>query len=515
MTTQIKPLPQAETPPYEIGRFSGGWKLLILLLVLLVGVGAFAYAQQLAQGEVATGMRNIGTMGGATWGLYITFVVYFVGVSFAGITLAALIRLLNLHRLQPVARMAEVMTVVALILGAFSIVADVGQPARAIVNLLRYVRPGSPFFGTFTIVITGYLFASLVYLYLDGRRCAAFLAKKGGRLSGFYRWWAAGYQDTPVERARHQKTSFWLAIALIPLLITATSTLGFVFGLQAGRPGWFGALQAPGFVVMATISGLGMLILIAAALRRTLNLEGHLNQYIFRTLGNALMIMVAIYLYFIVAETLTTTYAAHGKELELAQALLAGEYAPIFWLVAICLLVPLGLLLWQYVRSGYSLPIIVLSGLLVNVAAVGRRYLIVVPSQTHGMLLPYPNGSYIPSWVETGIIVGLFAFGALLYLLFVKLFPIVEMGEPIQERYTEPANQDTARRRAIAILMVVAGFGLQIFTYFFLAAPLGLATGPVYSEPRLPFASLLFILGVMLVFLAAVVYELLPEKESA
>lgn len=62
--------------------------------------------------------------------------------------------------------------------------------------------------------------------------------------------------------------------------------------------------------------------------------------------------------------------------------------------------------------------------------------------------------------------------------------------------------------------LVVAGFSLQIVSYFFLAAPLGLPTSPAYSDPRLPFAPALFILGVMLVFLAAVVYELLPERTN-
>jgi hypothetical protein len=67
-------------------------------------------------------------------------------------------------------------------------------------------------------------------------------------------------------------------------------------------------------------------------------------------------------------------------------------------------------------------------------------------------------------------------------------------------------------RTWLTVAMVVAGFALQVASYFFLAAPLGLPTSPAYSDPRLPFAPALFILGVMLVFLAAVVYELLPER---
>ncbi len=67
-------------------------------------------------------------------------------------------------------------------------------------------------------------------------------------------------------------------------------------------------------------------------------------------------------------------------------------------------------------------------------------------------------------------------------------------------------------RTAWTLLLVVVGFGLQAVSYFFLAAPLGVPSSPVYSNPRVPFAPAVFILGVMLVFLAAVVYELLPES---
>lgn len=69
-------------------------------------------------------------------------------------------------------------------------------------------------------------------------------------------------------------------------------------------------------------------------------------------------------------------------------------------------------------------------------------------------------------------------------------------------------------RTSLAILMVIGGFGLQAVSYFLLAAPLGTPTSPYYSDPRVPFAPTLFILGVMMVFLAAVVYELLPEREG-
>jgi molybdopterin-containing oxidoreductase family membrane subunit len=418
-----------ETLPYGVGRLTGGWALLVVALLALVGWGAYAYSRQFVEGKVVTGMRDIGTMGGATWGLYIAFDVYFAGVGFAGITVAALIRLLNLNALRAVARMAELLTVITLILGAFSVLADLGQPLRALINLPLYARPQSPFFGTFTLAIAGFLFGSLVYLYLAGRRDAYLMARYDTPLRPLYRAWAAGYRDTPAQRERHRKTTFWLAIAIIPLLITTHSTLGLVFGLQVGRPGWYSALQAPAFVVLAGVSGVGLLLVIAAILRGYLREEQRLGTGVFRWLGAFLLVLTLAYLYFVVVEVLTAFYAGHHHEQELTQLLLWGAYAPVFWGSVLLLALPAGLLLLQAITGRWNIPALVACGVMVNLAAIGKRYLIVVPSQTHMSLLPYGPGFYAPTWVEYSIIVGLFALGALLYALFVKVFPIMDVPE--------------------------------------------------------------------------------------
>jgi hypothetical protein len=70
------------------------------------------------------------------------------------------------------------------------------------------------------------------------------------------------------------------------------------------------------------------------------------------------------------------------------------------------------------------------------------------------------------------------------------------------------------RRRLITLSMVAAGFALQAVAYLLLAAPIGSPDDPRISSPRMPFAPMVFIAGVMLVFLAAVAYELLPDREE-
>ncbi|OGO19673.1 MAG: hypothetical protein A2144_11365 [Chloroflexi bacterium RBG_16_50_9] len=419
---------------YALMRSGRGFKLMLASLLVLIGLALYAYSRQFVEGLAVTGMRDIGTMGGSAWGLYIIFDIYFVGVSFAGITVAALVRLFKLEHLRPISRMAELLTITALVLAALVVVIDLGQPGRGIVNLFRYARPMSPFFGTFSLVISGYLFASVVYFYLDSRRDAALCARYPGRWQWLYRLWAAGYKDTAEEKKRHEQTTWWLALAIVPLLVIAHSTLGLIFGIQGGRPGWFSALQAPAFVILAGVSGMGLIIIIAAIFRSVPALRERLPLQTFAWLGNFTWVLSVSYLYFVAVELLTGTYAARQEEAAVTRELLVGNYAWMFWSSAGLILVSFLILFGQFLRHRYSLPLMVTAGVLVNIAAIGKRFLLVVPSQTHGSLLPYGAGVYSPTWVEYSIILGMFALGTLAYALFARVFPIMEIQESEERR---------------------------------------------------------------------------------
>jgi molybdopterin-containing oxidoreductase family membrane subunit len=421
--------PSSDDLPQGIGRFSLAWIIFFIAMIVIMAIGFYAYLLQVNNGLIVTGLRGLGTMAGATWGLYVAYYVYFIGVSFAGITVAALIRIFRIEKVESVARIGELLTVVSLVLGALAILADLEHPWRAIVNLVQYGRPQSPFFGTFTMVIAGYLFASLVYLYVTSRRDAAALAAHDSRFRGLYRFIAAGYEDTEKQRRIDRRVTFWLAIAILPLLVIAHSTVGFVFGLQAGRPGWFGTLQAPGFVVLAGVSGIGNLIMLAAIVRIATRTKSRITVDAFAWLGKLLLGLLLTYLYFTAVEILTITYQPGTSEQGLSEALLSGVYAWIFWGAVVSLVIATVLLIWQAVTRHWSIGLVLATGVLVNIGAVGKRYLIVVPSQTHGQLLPYPTGTYTPNWVEFAIVFALFALGAAMIGVFMKVFPIVPLQE--------------------------------------------------------------------------------------
>lgn len=66
------------------------------------------------------------------------------------------------------------------------------------------------------------------------------------------------------------------------------------------------------------------------------------------------------------------------------------------------------------------------------------------------------------------------------------------------------------RRTILFVLTLLTGLVLAV-AGFFLAAPIGAPDGPAISSPRLEFAPALFVLGVILIFGSAVVYELVPD----
>jgi molybdopterin-containing oxidoreductase family membrane subunit len=489
------------------------WALLVLFCVVVIAFGVYCYTRQTEEGFIATNLRNPGA-GGAAWGLYIAFDVIFVGVSFAGITVAAIARLFDVDAIKPVTRLAELLTITALLSGGCVVMSDLGRPGVGLMNLPKFANPTSPFFGTFTLVVAGYLFSSLVYFFLSGRADAAHLAEDSSRpFHLFYKLWASGYKGTPNEDKRHQRVSFILAISILPLLVTAHSTLGFIFGIQVGRPGWFSALQAPGFVVMAGVSGTGILILLVVLLRWMFALP--IPDKSIRWLGDFMWVLAVVYLYFIVVDELTSSYASPAADRHVAHELTHGRFGVLFFLMAgsllLSALIPLLLFIGRrlhtpyaayFVRGQTAVRLVALSAFLANVAAFVKRFLIVVPSQLEGALTPVEKSSYSPALIEFGVVAGLMALTLFMILVFARIFPLVPTphtieGEPAPDR---PRFIATVLWALFAIALIVLG----------LADSFRLLR-PSEIDPTIPFAPVIFAVGVMALFSSAIVYEVFPR----
>src|SRR3990172_8461629 len=127
------------------------YRLLVLGLFGVVGIGIFAYTRQLDEGLRVTGMAP--TLNKIMWGLYITNFVFFIGISHAGTLISAILRVSNAHWRAPITRMAEFITVVALLVGTLFPIFDLGRPDR-MANVLRFGRWRSPILWDFFAIAT-------------------------------------------------------------------------------------------------------------------------------------------------------------------------------------------------------------------------------------------------------------------------------------------------------------------------------------------------------------------------
>ncbi len=391
----------------------------------------YAYWVQLRTGLVVTGLRDWGMpLMGAPWGLYIGNFIWFVGIAHGGIAVSATARLLKLDKLRPIARIAEVLTVITLMMAALNIVIDMGRPDR-VFNIIIYYGSRvleSPLVWDFTVILV-YFILSTTYLYLTMREDLALLRQRfPRRWQWLYRPLLVGYR--PEEKPKVEQIAWWLAICILTLMVLLSGgVVPWLFGLMGSQAGWFGAGQGPYFLTAALTSAIAGVIIIAAILRRAYGWGEHIKLEVFRQLGTLLAVLISLYLWFMLHEQLTMRYAGPTAELSISNALLTGRFAPIFWtMVVVGLFIPLAYLFVQAVSArAFRLWGVVTVSILIVIALWVKRILIVVPSLLYPRL-PYPPGSYSPTWVELSIVAGTIAVAGLFYMLFIKLFPIMELG---------------------------------------------------------------------------------------
>ncbi len=408
--------------------------LLIAVLLAAIAWFGFAYYTQLRYGLGVTGMNEP-----VYWGIYIASFIFFVGVAHGGIAISAAVRILKLETYRPIARMGEVLTVVSLILAGMMIIFDLGRPDR-VLNLFRFGRWQSPLAWD-VIIISAYFMASVTFMYLGLREDLPACARKFPTRRGLYEFLAAGYTGTPREKEVNDKVLWYMSVLIVTMIVLASGgVIPFIFGLQVAQPGWYSAIMPSYFVTGAITSASAAVIIIAAFMRHFFRWEEYIKPEIFKGLANFLRVMVAIYFYFMVSEQLTIRYAGSIPEQVVSQALFFGEFAPLYWsYIILGLFIPFFILVIPQTRT---ITGIVAAAFLVTVGLWAKRFLIVVPPLTR-QLLPAPVidpvtrqsfiypptaiGMYTPTWVEWSLLLGALAIGILLYTLFVKLFPMMEL----------------------------------------------------------------------------------------
>lgn len=421
-------------PIEQTGR---GFYLLIAILLVVIGWGIFAYFQQLRLGLGVTGLNRP-----IFWGVYITNFVFFIGLSHAGTLISAILRIVGAEWRRPFTRLAEAVTVFSLPFGAGSILLDLGRIDR-VWQVVLHGRFQSPILWDVAAVST-YLLSSVVFFYIALIPDIAMLRDRYPHASAWrrhlYRVLSLGWQGTEAQHLRLERIMGGFAIFLTLLVITVHTVVSWIFGMTI-VPGWHSAIIGPYFLVGAIFSGVGAVAVVAAVLRWVLGLQRYLTPRHFNYLGQFLVALAIAWFYFTFAEVLTTIYGAEPSHLAVFWAKFREEFSwAFFGMFFLCFLLPLPILAWHRTRTVFG---VVVAGLSINLGMWLERYTVIVPSLSRPRL-PYEWGVYTPTWIEWSITAASFAGFILLYVLFIKVFPVVaiwELKEEVEARAPSHAQE--------------------------------------------------------------------------
>ncbi len=414
-----------------------------LLVVLAWAVAT--YVHQLQRGLIVTGMRDR-----ISWGMYILTFVFVIGISHAGTLLSAILRVFKARWQLSITRMAEFITVVALMVGGLFPLIDLGRPDR-VLNLIFYGRWQSPLLWD-VFAVTTYLTGSTLYLYLplvpDFALCRDRLGKEAPR---WKRWFfsvaAAGWRGTPRQRKALERAMNVMMIVIIPVAVSVHTVISWIFAMTLRAPfnsTVFGAY----FVAGAIFSGVAAIILLMAVLRRLLHLEEYISGTQFKSLGLVLAGMALVMVYFNLSEYVTTGYKMEAGVPFHFHDLMVSYLAPLFWFYVLGgLLAPVLIMAFPKTRNVRG---VVVAAALVLVAMWIERYLIVV-SGFRVPLMEYQARPYAPSLTEWSVFGGAFALFALIISVFAKVFPMVSVWEVVEHRGPEPAPEAVPERRVIPV----------------------------------------------------------------
>jgi molybdopterin-containing oxidoreductase family membrane subunit len=305
-----------------------------------------------------------------------------------------------------------------------SVVADLGRPER-LVSLIFNIKLASPLAWDFFFISIYFAF-SLFYLFISMKKDIQHITEHFPGRAILYQTMNKIYNlITPKDDEKYENMLNLIALLILPFPVFGSGmVVAFIFSMLVARPIWNVPFFGPYFITAAVVSGISTVILIATVFRRIFNWEEIISSELILGLGNFLKIGIPFYLYFTFNEQFTIQYVRGHAELIVSDFLLFGQYAPIFWgMIIFGLLLPEIILVFPKTRN---LTGVFIASILVTLALWVKRFIIVVPAMMFPNL-PYDYGSYTITWVEWSIIAGIVAFGVIIYSVFIKLFPIIEL----------------------------------------------------------------------------------------
>ncbi len=373
------------------------WMAVLTLLMLL---GAYAYYQQITHGLVVTGMTDR-----VSWGLYISNFTFLVGVAAAAVMLVLPTYILKDIDFSQAVLIGEGLAVSALVMCLAFVTVDMGGPAR-----LWHIIPGigslnwpNSMLAWDVIVLNGYLFINLtipfylLYHHYQGKKPNKSVYLPGVLISVF---WAVGI---------HLVTAFLYA------------------GLPA-RPFWNSALLGPRFLASAFAAGPALIILVLAVIRRFMGYN--IANKTIDKIAMVVTVAAQINLIMLGSELFKEFYSlTHHSNSALYMFFgINGKNALVPWMWTSISLNFLATVTLTFNRFRRNHTILYGACVILFVAIwIDKGMGLIIPG-----FIPGPWGNiveYFPTWVEIGVTLGIWALGAFVFSILVKIAVPIALGK--------------------------------------------------------------------------------------
>ena len=209
-----------------------GW---IAVLLAFMAAGALRYAQHYNYGLGLTGMSR-----DVSWGVYIAQFTFLVGVAASGVMVVLPYYLHNYKTFGKITILGEFLAVASVSMCLMFILADLGQPLRAL-NVLLHPTPNSILFWDM-IVLNVYLFLNI-----------------------FVGWVVLNAEKKEVAPPKWIKPFIYISI---PWAVSIHTVTAFLYAGLPGRHFWLTAILAPRFLASAFAGGPALLILLCLIIKR-------------------------------------------------------------------------------------------------------------------------------------------------------------------------------------------------------------------------------------------------------
>jgi molybdopterin-containing oxidoreductase family membrane subunit len=404
----------------------GAWALVALAVAL---TGLFLVAVTVTVGV------GIGTWGNnvpVAWAFGITNFVWWIGIGHAGTFISAFLLLLEQRWRTSINRLAEAMTVFAVIQAGVYPLLHLGRPwffywllpYPSTMEVWPQFRSALPWD---MAAVSTYFTVSLLFWWVGLiPDLAAARERSGGPLRRrVYGLFALGWSGRARDWRLYRIAYGLLAGLATPLVISVHSVVSLDFAITQ-LPGWHSTIFPPYFVAGALFSGFAMVLTLVIPVRAAFGLERVITARHLDLLAKMILVTGWIVASSYAIEFFMAYYSGDPFDRSVHLSWATGPYRGLFWVTMACnVLVPQ--LLWSS-RVRASTPALLAIALLVNVGMWGERFMIVVGSLSRDFLASSWR-DYAPTGVDLSLFLGTMGFFLLLFLAFLRFLPVVAVSE--------------------------------------------------------------------------------------